>query len=223
MAEKSQEIQQREKLENALTKNQNVWGYSSLGLEAKKAAMSMLSTKHGLYASVPIVCKADNCPYATTCQLLEFNLAPEGELCPLETAQIELRYSAYDKDFDLSDASFTDNVLVNELIETDIMMERCKKLISTEALPIVDVVMSIGEDGSPITQPQVSKTIELNERLSRKRERLLNMMKATRKDQNTGGSDTLSVSDLLAQALEKEKNNEFIIDVKPENLKGGDV
>ena len=52
----------------------NVWGYSELGIEAKKAAMTMLSTKTGMYARIPLVCKANNCPYAEKCQLLNYNL-----------------------------------------------------------------------------------------------------------------------------------------------------
>lgn len=91
-------VQNRELLEQNLT---NMWGHSSLGLEAKKAAMSMLSTKNGMYARIPLLCKANGCPYADSCMLLKYDLAPLGEPCPKETAEIELRYSAYDTDFEL--------------------------------------------------------------------------------------------------------------------------
>ena len=32
----------------------NMWGYSKTGIEAKKAAMAMLSTKTGMYAKIPL-------------------------------------------------------------------------------------------------------------------------------------------------------------------------
>ena len=99
----------------------NVWGHSSLGMEAKSAAMSMLSTKTGLYAKVPITCKADGCPYEKTCALLPYGLAPLGEKCPWETALIETRYAGYMQDYDLDTASFTDSTIVSELINIDIM------------------------------------------------------------------------------------------------------
>lgn len=211
-------IKKRERFEASVTNNANIWGFSSLGLQAKQAAMSMLSTKHGLYANIPIVCKADCCPYKTSCKLLDYGLAPIGEPCPTEVAQIEKRYLAYSEDFELDDANFTDNVIVNEIVQTDVMLERCKQLIQIEALPIQDVVVSISEDGTPITAPQVSKTIELNERLSRKRNELLSLMKATRKDKKEDAISSVSIADVLAEALAKEANKEFVIDVKPEHL-----
>ncbi|MEG1494701.1 MAG: hypothetical protein RR406_00155 [Bacilli bacterium] len=72
-------ISLRENFENNIS---NVWGHSPLGLEAKSAAMSMLSTKTGLYARVPITCKANGCPYEDSCALLPYGLAPLGEKCP---------------------------------------------------------------------------------------------------------------------------------------------
>jgi hypothetical protein len=105
-----------------------MWGYSNVGLEAKRAAMSMLATKTGMYARIPLVCKAESCPYSESCNLLPYNLAPLGEPCPIETAQIEVRYAGYDRDFNLDTASFTDKNLVAELIKHDIMLERCRRL-----------------------------------------------------------------------------------------------
>ena len=110
-----QAIINRENFEKNL---QNMWGYSDVGMEAKKAAMTMLSTKTGMYARIPLVCKAEGCPYADTCSLLKYNLAPLAEPCPIETAQIEMRYAGYEQDFDLSNSNttFTDKNLVLTLI-----------------------------------------------------------------------------------------------------------
>ena len=44
----------------------NVWGHSIVADEGKKAAMAMLSTKNGLYAKIPLVCKGEGCPYKET-------------------------------------------------------------------------------------------------------------------------------------------------------------
>lgn len=64
-------IEARKRLESNIA---NIWGHSVVGTEAKKAAMAMLSTKSGLYAKVPITCKSESCPYASTCILLESGL-----------------------------------------------------------------------------------------------------------------------------------------------------
>lgn len=211
-------IQKRKQFEASLADNANIWGYSQMGVEAKKAAMTMLSTKHGLYASVPIICKAEKCPYCSSCKLLEYGLAPETEPCPMEVAQIESRYLAYNDEFGLEQSSFTDSVIVNEIIETEIMLERCKRLISEEMLPIQEVPISVSENGDVVTAPQVSKTIELNERLSKKHLNLLNMMRATRKDKVDKAEHAESLADVLAKAIQQEESDQFIIDVKPEHI-----
>lgn len=213
-------IANRKRLEAVVTKSDNLWGYTELGKEALKAAMTMISTKHGLYANIPIICKAENCPYADTCRLVEFELAPLSEMCPIEVASVKARYEAYAQDFDLANGSFTDQVIVNDLIETDILMDRCKKLIQNEVMPIVDSIVNYTDDGTPIYEKKVSPTIELNERLSKKRANLLNLMKATRKDKNDVTNDTFTVSDIFSQIVEMETNGEgFVEDEIPERFK----
>lgn len=194
----------------------NVWGHSSLGLEAKSAAMSMLSTKTGLYAKVPITCKAEGCPYEKTCALLPYGLAPLGEKCPWETALIETRYAGYMDDYDLDSASFTDSTIISELINIDVMLERTKALMSSEETPITDVVAGMTESGEQYTRPEISKAYEIYERNLNRKERLLEMMLGTRKSKKGDKNENVSVMDLLHGALNE---TDFIIEEKPDNFK----
>lgn len=195
----------------------NLWGHSDLGVQAKRAAMTMLSTKTGMYAKIPITCKADSCPYSESCQLLAYDLAPFGEFCPIETAEIELRYEAYSADFDLDDASFTDKCLVSEIINADIMMERCKALMAKEGVPVVEVVAGISENGDPIVRPEVSKFWEAYERASRKRNDAYSLMMATRKDRKGMDVATGSITEIIAEAVISE---DFLkIEERPEKFR----
>lgn len=207
-------IQNRELLEQNLT---NVWGHSSLGLEAKKAAMAMLSTKNGMYARIPLMCKANGCPYADSCMLLKYDLAPLGEPCPKETAEIELRYSAYDADFDLDKASFTDRNLISELINYDIMLDRLRALLVKEEVLVVDIVAGIGENGEEFTQPTVSKTWEAYERVEKKRNNIYDLMLATRKSNKSNKDDGANKS-LTQIVSEVMSATDFVIDVKPDHI-----
>lgn len=214
MEDEDKAISNRELLEQNLT---NIWGYSNLGLEAKKAAMSMLSTKNGMYARIPLVCKAKNCPYADSCILLKYNLAPEGEPCAKETAEIELRYLAYDKDFDLDNSSFTDKNLVSELINYDIMLDRLRALLAKEEVLVVDVVTGISEQGEEYTHPEVSKTWEAYERVEKKRNNVYDLMLATRKSNKSDKNldNNKSISQIVSEMMD---NNDFVIDVKPDDI-----
>ena len=212
--ERSQAIANRENFEANI---KNLWGHSATGVEAKKAAMTMLSTKTGMYAKIPIICKADSCPYAETCPLLAYDLAPLGEFCPIETAQIELRYEGYAKDFGLEYASFTDKAIVSEIINCDIMMERCKALMAKEGVPVVDVVAGISESGEVFTRPEVSKYWEAYEKAAKKRNEAYQLMMATRKDKKDDGNDTKSITEIIAEAV--TEGNLIEVEERPDKFK----
>lgn len=207
---KIDEYQEKRKIFEERMKLENVWGYGLKGIEAKRAAMTMLSTKNGMYAKIPIVCKADSCPYAESCQILPTGLAPEGQYCPMETAEIEIRFAGYCNDFDIEKASFTDKNLISEIISCDIMLERCKALIAKEGVPVVDIVAGISERGEEYTQPEVSKYWEAYERISKKRNTDLQLMMATRRDKkdNDPGAKAKNISDILAEVSQEDMAKE---------------
>lgn len=211
LAEYEEAKSKREMLEQNI---KNVWGHSPKANEAKKAAMSMLSTKTGLYAKVPIICKENNCPYVTTCILYEAGLAPYGEKCPMETAMIETRYVGYEKDYNLDSASFTDHTIIAELVNLDIQIERCKSLLASQQIAIEDVVVTVTESGEEITRPEVSKAWELYERASNRRDKIMDTMLGTRKSRKGTEQQDSTITDLLAQVYEQD----FIIEERPSNL-----
>lgn len=161
---------------------ENPWGLSPKGLSARKAAAKMIRMKTGMYSPIPIICKADDCPYAESCSLLSYDLAPEGEFCPVEIAKIEALVSGYYSDFDLDDMSFTDRALVNEVVGLDIMIDRCKALMAKEGTPVVDIVIGITENGAEIRQPAVSKSIEAYEKLTKRKDQKLQFLAKTNRD-----------------------------------------
>lgn len=188
-----------------LKNSSDIWGYSLKGTEAKKAAMAMISTKTGMYAKVPLICKADSCPYVETCKLIKYDLAPEGEPCPIETSQIEVFGKGYAEDIGYDEASFTDRRMVSDLIRYDVMLERCMALMSKEGTPVIDVLMGIAENGEEIHQPMVSKAWEAYEKISKKRNDTYQLLMMTRKDNKKVGDDeNESLSDMLASVINQE-------------------
>lgn len=208
-------VANRENMIADMTKN--LWGYDEKGIEAKKAAMAMLSTKTGMYARIPLICKADNCPYAESCQLLKYNLAPESNPCPIETSQIEIRLAGYQEDFgDFSKCSFTDKILISDLINQDIMLERCKSLIAKDQLLVKDEFAGISEDGEVFYKPEVSKHLDAYERIQKRRNEIYDLMMATRKNNK---NDNVS-EDGLSKTLSAFFNGEtkFVEEEMPDNI-----
>ena len=213
MATEQQEaIEARKRFESNIA---NIWGHSAVGSQAKQAAMTMLSTKSGLYAKIPITCKTDACPYAQSCALLPYGLAPLGEKCPWETAMIETRYAQYVEDYNLDESRLTDKTLISELVNIDIMLERTKALMSAEQVPITEVVAGMTESGEEYTRPEISKAYELYERNLNRKDKILESMLGTRKSRKGQAEETTSFSDLLSDAI---NGTDFIIEERPDNL-----
>ena len=163
---------------------QNPWGYSELGRAAHKAAMSMLATKTGMYAQIPLFCKGDGCPYGMSCQLLNCGLAPVAELCPIEVAKIQKLYDGYDQQFGLDTANQTDMNIVKEIIDHDIKIDRCRMALNKTGELVEEVFAGVSQTGEEFKKPEVNKLIDVHDKLIRRRNELYSYMLATRKDQN---------------------------------------
>ena len=192
---------------------ENPWGLSSKGLSARKAAASMIRLKTGMYSPIPIICKADDCPYSDSCSLLPYDLAPAGEFCPVEIAKIEALVQGYYSDFELDEMSFTDRSLVNEVVGLDIMIDRCKALMAKEGTPVVDIVIGVAENGAEIHQPAVSKSIEAYEKLTKRKDQKLQFLAKTNRDrqrfapEQNRDSWIQSVADVITADDLEESNN----------------
>lgn len=199
-------VKKRERFEKLMTKNDNPWGLSPKAMESKKAAMTMLSTKNGMFAKVPLICKGKVCPYSQTCELLKYDMAPVGEYCPTELAQIDIRAMGYSSDIDINTASFTDKNLLSELITLDIMLERCKALLAKEGTPVLDMAIGADREGNEIVQPTVSKAWDAYERMSKKRDSVYQLLMMTRKDKvkNKEEEQTVSLADMMKDIIDME-------------------
>lgn len=204
----------RKMLEQRYNSIDNIWGHSGVAKEGKKAAMTMLSTKTGMYASIPLVCKGGNCPYQETCTLLKYDLCKVGEPCPNECAMIEVYYANYAEEFDLDHASFTDKVTVKELIDCEIKLERCQALMNKEQTQIKQEFAGSTEQGEVFYKDEISKAFELYERNYKKKERILKQLMATREAQSRLGEKDSSVKDMFNDAL----NADFVVDERPDDL-----
>ena len=161
------------------------WKLSNTGMKAVNAAIAMAATKHGLYASIPMLCKADECPYAEVCPLIEMELAPHGERCPLEIARIIQKYEDYTRELhiDTEKGNIIDLTLIKDLIDLDIQITRADNKLAIDGDFIQDNVVGISEHtGEAITTPAIHKAVEYKDKLLKKRHDVLQLLHSTRKD-----------------------------------------
>jgi len=200
----------------------DAWQLSGKGREAMALAGHLVNLKHGLYASIPIRCKANNCPYADICPIMKAGKAPFGEICPIEAATIEELIKRYMAEFKVEEEDMVDITMIRNLVDIDISLLRCNKKLALDAEIVQDIVVGLSEEGQPILQPQINKAYELQDRLLNRRQKILSLLQGTRKDKAQAGQmsnfDPSSAIAKMKSQLDKfreEKNK--IIDVTEED------
>lgn len=158
------------------------WKLSDEGVEAIKYGVAMNKTKHGMYASIPMLCKGQECQYAEICPILDKGYDPTGERCPLEISLILTRYEDYKDEFNVEEDDFVDMSLIKDLIDYDVQLMRAENKMAIEGDFIQEVVVTVTESGEEVKQPQLSKATEYKERITNKRHKVLELMNSTRKD-----------------------------------------
>lgn len=227
--------------EKAKELDHSAWTRNPKAVEAITIARQLRSTKHGLYANVPIICKADACPYAHSCPLLEMELAPYGEKCPIEIAAIEDLFNRYldEMQIDPNDTKNTvDLMLVKDLVDADIGLLRCDNKMAWDADYVIENAIGMTDEGEAITKKELHPLTEYKEKLIARKNKTLQLLNSTRKDKE--GSKlmvTMDPSERAAQMLKvqqdmathfedeeeaerkyfekMQKNNPTIIDVEP--------
>lgn len=198
-------------------------------------ARRMRQTKMGLYASVPIICKAENCPYADSCELMQMGMAVEGQKCPIEIAAIEDLFLRYCTDIGINPedpAQQVDAIMVKEIVDMDIAMLRVDKKMAVSADFILDSVVGMTDDGHVLTKKEVHPMMDYKEKLRTQKYKTLNLLNSTRKDKagdkvsvhidpSTRASEMLKLQkDLVVLDHDAQVEKQAYLD-KMERLKNG--
>ncbi|UOE58100.1 hypothetical protein [Cytobacillus oceanisediminis] len=145
-------------------------------------SLEIYNTKHGLYAAIPLMCKGDECPYASVCPLLEQGMDPTGTRCPLEIGLILKQYEVYKSEFGLDEDNIVDMGLVKDLVDYDVQLFRADNKIAMQGDFIEEVTVTVTENGDEIKAPQISKAAEYKEKIQNKKHKVLQLMHSTRSD-----------------------------------------
>ena len=203
-----------------VTKNlpKDAWDMSEKGKRAKAISDQLSTLKHGLYASVPIRCKEDECPYSEVCPLIKMDETSYGDPCPIEVSTIEDLVKRYMEEFEVEEGDIVDITMIRNLVDIDISLLRCNKKLAKDAEVVQNIVIGITEEGEPIRQPQINKAYDLQSRLIKRRQQTLRLLQGTRKDKAEAGKinnlDPSSIiSDMRNQLNEFKEEKKNTIDV----------
>ncbi|MCW4014022.1 MAG: hypothetical protein NWF07_13700, partial [Candidatus Bathyarchaeota archaeon] len=161
------------------------WNMDSKGLEALKVVQAMNSTRGGLYANGPLICKGKNCPFLETCTVHAVGMDVDdlvGQRCAVEINDITRRFDGYCEYLGVEPDNLVDLGMIKELVDIEIMLERANKRMAQEGDFIEMIVVGVSENGDAIRRPEIRKSVDFKERMQRRKNDLLTLLNATRKD-----------------------------------------
>lgn len=195
--------------------------------EAKRVRGSLAKMSTGSSSMSPQVC-SPRCPWKDRCVFFKMNRAPFGLACIVEVNLLREWTTSYFEEYKVDPNNFTEITMISEMAEIDILLWRINQMM---ALPehvamLMDQTIALAHDGTPITQTQVSPLLEVKERLSARKTKLIKLMVGDRqekykRDAALKRSDDTDPSSMMADL--RNKLERLARDVKAKEIKSIDV
>ena len=196
-----------------------MWGIDQAVIKEISNMNKVYASKHGMFASVPIVCRDTDCAYKDTCMV---NPAQRrlGQRCPMEIAAILSRYEQWCAHFEISTAGdmidskdLVDATLIKDLVNIEVQILRAENKIALNGDFMSDTLLDIDKKCQPYYGKVVAPEVEFLMTLQDKKIKILNQLNATRKDKaadkrKESASDT--AIKIFQQVRELEKAQSII-------------
>lgn len=183
-----------------MARKNNVFGVSQTALQKAKQTCERYKKKHGLYASIPLVCSGCDCFYFGLCdiqeEVLEDDLKEEKELiggkCPLEIGAIVSRFDSWCNHFQIEvdendcirDSDLVDASLIRDLIDLEIQILRAENRVAVSGDFMADTLVEVDRECNAHYEKTVSPELVYKMTLMDKRHKVLNLLNSTRKDKS---------------------------------------
>lgn len=207
------------------------WIMSERGRAAVEMAVANRSSKYKLYATLPIICRGQACPYAEACFLLDRDMAPVNERCPIEIATAMDMFQSFCAELDVQEGQYVDLTLVRDLVDLEIQLSRADRLLAMESSVVQNVAVGVTDKGHVITRPEIHKVIDIKDKLLRRRMEILQLLSATRKDKANNDALKMDPSMWAAELMARKKaldeqheraERELAIDVEAKTINTDD-
>ena len=205
--------------QNCAELTKSMWGIDSGVIKEISNMNRVYSSKHGLFASVPIICKGPDCTYKDVCMVSQAQRVV-GHRCPMEIAAVLARYEQWCTHFEISTVQdvvdskdLVDATLIKDLVNIEVQMLRAENKIALNGDFMSDTLLDIDKKCQPYFGKIVSSEVEFLMTLQDKKIKILNQLNATRKDKAADKRKD-SASDeavrIFQQIKELEKQQQII-------------
>ncbi len=201
----------------------DIWKLSENNVGEIKKTNRIYNNQYGMFASIPIICKGEDCKYKDVC-LIEDSKREKGSRCAMEISAILSRYVQWCSHFGidikndvLAKEDLVDATLIRDLVNVEIQMMRAENKIAITGDFITKTLLDIDKKCKPYFGDTVSPETNFLMMLQDKKIKILNQLNATRKDKakemkSSPSEDAIKIFQQIKE-LEREKNTITISDM----------
>lgn len=165
--------------------SKDVWGVDESVIEKN---LGLYKFKHGMFASIPILCGDKKCPYLEVCTVNP-NDRKLGGRCPMEIAAITARFDSWCNHFgieiingEVKDEDLADVSLIKDLVDNEVQTIRAENRIAMNGDFIGQTIAEIDNKCKVYREDTIIPEAEYKMSLQEKRYKILQLLNATRKD-----------------------------------------
>lgn len=196
-----------------------MWGVNPAVVKEIGNMNRVYTSKHGMFASVPIICKGPDCIYKDVCMVSQAQRVV-GARCPMEISAILSRYEQWCAHFEIDTVQdiidskdLVDATLIKDLVNIEVQILRAENKIALNGDFMTDTLLDIDKKCQPYYGKVVAPETEFLMTLQDRKIKILNQLNATRKDKaadkrKESASDT--AIKIFQQVKELEKAQQII-------------
>lgn len=165
-----------------------MWGINANLAQEIGNMNRVYSSKHGMFASVPIICKDTDCAYKDVCMVSQTERVV-GRRCPMEISAILSRFEQWCAHFDIDTSNdvidskdLVDVTLIKDLVNIEVQILRAENKIALNGDFMADTLLDIDKKCQPYFGKIVAPETEFLITLQNRKDKILNQLNATRKD-----------------------------------------
>lgn len=189
-----------------------MWGINPAVLKQITNVSKVYTSKHGMFASVPILCKGDDCAYKDVCMINKEERI-YGSRCPMEIGAILARYEQWCNYFEIkavndvvASEDLVDATLIRDLVNVEVQMLRAENKVALTGDFMADTLLDIDKKCKPYFGKDISPEANFLLQLQDKKVKILNQLNATRKDKAKERNMSNNPSETAIKIFQEMKN-----------------
>lgn len=194
-----------------------MWGLTPTKTKQVSNISKVYFTKHGMFASIPILCRGVDCAYKDVC-MVDPSERTIGSRCPMEIAALITRFNQWCQHFNINiegeaieSKDLVDATLIKDLVNIEIQILRAENKIALSGDFMGETLVEVDKKCNAYYGSIITPESEFLMTLQDKKMKILNQLNATRKDKATDKRKETASDEAVRifqqmQELQREQN-----------------